>query len=295
MDYESTTMQKPETIHEASELAIGNDQLLQMAEQAERRVAAVNAIMKAALGVTTHLDWVNIGGKPYLQETGASKIARLMGVSWKISQPRKVYDEDKSGHYAYHFDGRFIFAGSEIDAFGLRSTHDEFFIGKPGLPDRPQKKPQDVDERDVKQAAYTNCINNGIKRIVPGLRNITIEYLQDAGINTEKMNGYGFNNSGPAQMSGEALDQKADIERMLKEVYGEKMWREGLKKATEFTGKDGNVVQGKTDINKVSEKQMPITHKGVKAKYDKWVKDGSKPLHPVEPTDGTAPDPQNGG
>ena len=41
-------------------------------------------------------------------------------------------------------------------------------------------------------SAYTNCINNGIKRILPGLRNLTAEDMQRAGLDCGKMSGYGF-------------------------------------------------------------------------------------------------------
>lgn len=258
----------------SQELSLGNDQLLYIADQAEKRVAAINTIMKAALKMTTHLDWVNIGGTPYLQETGASKIGRLLGVSWQIDPPYKINDTDNSGHYSYRANGRFFFAGAEIDAYGLRTTHDDFFIGSAGTPEHPkvQKKPQDVDERDVMQAAYTNCLNNGIKRIVPGLRNITFDYLKEGGIDTDKIRGYSFNTGAPAEMSGEAKDQKGEIERMLKEMCGNK-WTQGLQKLTAFTGKDGAEVAGKSDINKLTEKQVPFTLKKVKTEYDKWIKE----------------------
>jgi len=284
-----------EVITSDNELTLSNDHLLQMAREAEDRFNAINTIMKLVLRVTTHLDWVNIGNKPYLQETGASKIATALGISVEVLGDKKVYDEDRSGHYSYHYDMKFTFASITRDATGMRSTNDEFFIGKKDAtmknPDgsivpKPQKKPQDVNERDVKLAAYTNCLNNGIKRIVPGLRNITLEHLAEGGIDTSKMKGYGFNNNQGTSMSNTALDQKADIERMLKEVYGTQ-WTKGLEKATEFTATDGKVVAGKTDINKVTEKQMSFVYKSVKGNYDKWVKDGAKPLHNDAPAPAT--------
>ena len=264
------------------ELSLANDQLLAAARQAEERVEAINTIMTAALKITTHLDWVNIGGKPYLQETGASKIARLMNVSYQIKDPVKVYDEDKSGHYAYHYKGKFFFAGAEIDAFGLRSTRDEFFIGGAS---KAQKKPQDVDERDVKLAAYTNCVNNGIKRIVPGLRNITIDYLKTAGLDVTQIKGYGFNSSAPKEMSGEAKDQKAEIERMLKEEHGDG-WMDALEHYTSFQGRDGNMVPGKRDINKITEKAMPVTYGKVKKLYEEWRAGGGQPINPTNTANG---------
>lgn len=260
-------------LSQSRELTLGNDDIIYIAEQAEKRVAAINTIMKAALKMTTHLDWVNIGGNPYLQETGASKIARLMGVSWQIEPPFKVYDEDKSGHYSYRTKGSFIFAGAEITANGLRSTRDDFFssTGK----DKPPKQPQDINERDVMQAAYVNCLNRGIKTIIPGLRNITTEHLTKAGIDVSKLKGYGFNKANQAEMSDDAKNQKDEIISILKKVYGDRWASVGLKSATEFTGRDGSLVEGKTDINKLSEKQIGVTYKKVKANYERWLKENA--------------------
>ena len=52
---------------------------------------------------------------------------------------------------------------------------DEFFGGKPGK----RKAVDEIPERNVRQAAYTNCINNGIKRIIPGLRGIDLKTLEE--------------------------------------------------------------------------------------------------------------------
>lgn len=65
---------------------------------------------------------------------------------------------------------------------------DEFFGGKPDK----RKSVDEISERNVRQAAYTNCINNGIKRIIPGLRGIDVKTLEDAGIDTGKIKGYTF-------------------------------------------------------------------------------------------------------
>lgn len=252
-----------ELIQTTGELTLDSDSIIMMAEVVEKRVAGINTIMRAALKMTTHLDWVLIGGIPYLQETGSSKIASLLNVSWQIKPPEKIREEDGSGHYSYRTSGKFFFSGRSTEAMGLRSTRDEFFIGsakdKDGNP-KPQKKPQDVDERDVMQAAYTNCLNNGIKRTVPGLRNITVEQLAEGGIDVGKVKGYGFNNGAPKEMSGEAVNQKAEIERMLREMCGDDKWKDGLKKITSFTPTGGGEpFKGYTDINKLSEKNVGVT------------------------------------
>ena len=54
------------------------ENILYLADKAEKMIAAMNRIMDAALKITNELDWVLIGGKPYLQESGATKVARLL-------------------------------------------------------------------------------------------------------------------------------------------------------------------------------------------------------------------------
>lgn len=177
-----------------SEIGIlSNDNILALAEEAERRIDAINRIMNAALKVTNEKDWVLIAGEPYLQESGATKVARVFGIGWKIKDGYPIIDVDPDGHFTYTYEMVFKMGNVEIEATGSRSSKDEFFTGK----DNPEKgktakKPQDVDKRDVKMSAYTNCINNGIKRILPGLRNLSIEDMEKAGLNMGKMRGYTF-------------------------------------------------------------------------------------------------------
>lgn len=166
---------------------LNNDNLLAIAEQAERRVEAINRIMNASLKITNVNDWVLIGGIPYLQESGATKVARVFGIGWKIKDGFPTIDVEKDGHFTYTYEAVFTMGNISIEATGSRSSKDDFFTGKTN-----PKKPQDIDKRDVKLSAYTNCINNGIKRILPGLRNLTAEDMQAAGLDCGKMKGYGF-------------------------------------------------------------------------------------------------------
>jgi len=166
---------------------LGNDTLLVMAEQAEKRITAINRIMNASLKVTNENDWVLIGGTPYLQETGATKVARLFGIGWKIKEGYPKTETNSDGHFTIQYAMNVKMGSIEIEAVGSRSSKDDFFAGK-----KNPKKPEEIDKRDVQLAAYTNCLNNGIKRILPGLRNLTVEEMSNAGLNINKMKGYTF-------------------------------------------------------------------------------------------------------
>lgn len=168
-------------------LATDHDSILMMAQKAEEYIAAMNTIMKAALKITTENDWVLIGGKPYLQETGATKVARVFGISISIIG-HPLVEVDSRGYKTYTYRAKFMMGdGQFIEAEGSRSMKDEFFAGKDC-----RKKPDEIDERDVRLSAYTNCLNNGVKKLIPGLRGLSADDLAQAGFEMNKIGGYTF-------------------------------------------------------------------------------------------------------
>ena len=176
------------------------DNILYLAEKADQYIAAMNRIMDAALKITNERDWCLIGGGVYLQETGASKIARLFGISIQLMGNVSIA-VDANGYKTYTYKARFMLKDQFVEAEGSRSMKDEFFSGK-GC----KKSPDEIDERDVKMAAYTNCLNNGIKRLIPGLRGLDIKALEKAGFNTSEIRGYTFKTGSKGGNSGKAED-----------------------------------------------------------------------------------------
>ncbi len=182
-------------------LSADTDNILYLAQKAEAYINAMNRIMDAALKITNELDWVLIGGKPYLQESGATKVARLFGISIQlIGQP--VVECDQEGYKTYTYKARFMLKDQFVECEGSRSMKDEFFAGK----GEKLKKPDEVDARDVKMAAYTNCLNNGIKRLIPNLRNIDVDTLERAGLDASKLQGYTFKTGSKGGNTGKAED-----------------------------------------------------------------------------------------
>ena len=176
------------------------DHLLMMAKRADEAIAATNKMMTAALKITTEYDWVLIGGQPYLQESGATKVARLFGVSWQlIGNPTIVADAE--GYKTYTYKARFMLNNQFVECEGSRSASEDFFAGK-----GKTKKPDEIVDRDVQLAAFTNCINNGVKRLIPGLRNIDIKTLEEAGFEVGKIRGYTFKEGSKGGASKKAED-----------------------------------------------------------------------------------------
>lgn len=177
------------------------DNILYLAQRAEQYIDAMNRIMDAALKITNEFDWVLIGGKPYLQESGATKVARLFGISIQLlGNPTTTVDPQ--GYKTYTYRAKFMMKDQYIECEGSRSAKDDFFSGKQGS----KKKPDEIDDRDVKMSAYTNCINNGIKRLIPNLRNIDVGTLERAGLDTSKLSGYSFKTGSKGGNSGKAED-----------------------------------------------------------------------------------------
>ena len=169
---------------------LGDDQLLAVAAAAERRIEAVNKIKGLALKVTNSRDWNDQGGNPYLQVSGAEKVARLFGVSWRLDAPTR--DDHDDGHFSYTFKGYFNMGTAEIEVVGTRSSKDPFFAGKKDDP----LPPSEIDRNDVKKGAMTNCIGNGISRLL-GIRNLTWEELEKAGIQRGSVGKVSFRSSDP--------------------------------------------------------------------------------------------------
>jgi len=244
---------------------IGADNLIQMAESAEKRVDAINRIKRVALKVTNARDWTNQNGNPYLQVSGSEKVARLFGISWRIDEPQLTTEED--GHFSYGYKGYFTFGLATIEFEGSRGSKDPFFSKSHGK-DIP---PSEIDRNSVKKAALTNTIGNGVTRIL-GIRNLSWEDLKDAGIDISKMAKIDY---GKAEMSSEAKDLRKKIGKMLMEMAGSNKAAASklLMKYTSFVGKDGKEVKGKSSITGLSEKAIPVTYGKIKETYGEWKKD----------------------
>ena len=185
------------------------DNVLALADRADKMVTALNKIMEAAVKVTTPKDWVMIGGTPYLQESGASKVARLFGICWQIHPGYPMVDRDGDGYPTFTYRMTFRMGNQTIEAEGMRSARDEFFAGK--RTDRSgnalkQKSLDEIDLADVKRAAYTNCLNRGIKAILPGLRNLDAATLERCGVKINGSGGYTFKTGSKGGNSGKAED-----------------------------------------------------------------------------------------
>lgn len=252
--------------------AIIDDNLVAIADAAERRVEAINRIKRAALAVTNAHDWIDQNGRPYLQASGAEKIARLFGISWRIDEPVMTREED--GHFSYTYKGYFSLGSATVEVIGARGSRDPFFSRRHGQ-DLP---PSEIDRNDVKKAAFTNLLGNGITRIL-GIRNLTWEDVNTTGISQQQVSKVEYQQ---AESSPEAQGLRQRIEAMILEIVGgdAKKAEEYLENITSFTTKDGKAVRGKRRTSELSDKAAPVTYQKVKRAYEAWQKAHGKEERP---------------
>jgi hypothetical protein len=203
-----------------------DDNLLEIARQAEARIDAVIAIKKTALKVTNSNDWVDQNGKPYLQASGSEKIANLFNISWQINEP--TIDQEEDGTITYTYKGRFSLRGRSIEVEGSRSSRDDFFkkyVWENGK--KIGEKP--LDKRDLKMAALTNLLGNGITRLL-GIRNLTYTDLQKfAGITQDQIGKVEYKKGGQKppttepQRKSEKKEAPPEGEKSVKDILHEEL------------------------------------------------------------------------
>lgn len=154
-------------------------------EQLDRRNALLQRALALSISQTNKSDWVNLGGKPYLEASGSHKVARLWGIGITNVKGVKVEDKDEKGaYYRYKFKGDFSMRGEPTqEVIGTCSSRDLFFGQLSEKKDKQSgeviqekrfKELWEIDENNIEKKAYTNCINNGIKQFT-GMKDVSWE------------------------------------------------------------------------------------------------------------------------
>lgn len=260
--------------------------LEQAVNQAERNVVVFKKITGIVLKVTKEKDWVKMGDNYQIKGSASERVGGLIGVSWSHLQPLKEYSEDDLGkYYIYTFTGTFTLGRRSIEAIGTCSQRDKFFSVASGkiLPT------SEIDETDIKKSAYTNCIMNGVTRLL-GIRGLDAEDLKNAGLNIDLIASVNFRESGQDSDSG--AQKRKDIREYLlaKNKGDKKVASEELIKLTAFPGRDGNMVAGKSNIDALSPKQVDILYGKLKDAMQEFNRT-NKPASTASPEEKKAPDP----
>jgi len=172
-------------------LPLGNEEIITLEEAedlisiAQRRVLIIPKLIEMSLKQTTDRDWVNQNGNPYLVHSGAEKVARLFGIKLRDIKTEKFMAEDTKGkYYIYKTTGTAALPGKydSIEAVGTCSQRDKFWA----YSNKEWKDSLEIDETNILKASYTNFVVNSITHLL-GLRNITWDMLEKAGVKTAKV------------------------------------------------------------------------------------------------------------
>lgn len=177
---------------------IGDDAI----QAAERRIENVRKIKALALRVTNQRDWVDLGGNPYLQESGVMKVAQLFRVSFDgmdVEERRLMRGDREVIQYVARVTAHY--GDQAIQVEGIASSDDKFF----GLRDGAHRSLDDIDLDSVRKKALTNAQSRGLKKIL-GLGGMTWEDVQTGGVDRSRMAGVAY---GDGTRGGKKRGQQA--------------------------------------------------------------------------------------
>jgi hypothetical protein len=146
-------------------------------------------LLKLAVKATFSSDWIDMGGKPYLQQSGVARIALRFGVSVKFDRDnqgnplimREDFEDEKYGKgYVYTVCGKAIVGDREFEAIGTASTQDQF-LGMEGKGESRKAVALHESMQDAKKKAVTNFYNNAISQII-GIKGMSWDGLAQYGI-----------------------------------------------------------------------------------------------------------------
>lgn len=145
-------------------------------EALEKRNRLLERILSYAISVTHKEQWTDLGGKPWPTGPACEAMARRCAVSWDKPESEKRTGEDERGkYYTWTYRARFTIGRDEITAEGHCSSRDSF-LGT-GTKEEATRAIWEVDEGNIRQAAYTNMVVNGVTRLL-GVRNLSWERLE---------------------------------------------------------------------------------------------------------------------
>ncbi len=182
-----------------------------------KAIDAYKQIISLSIKLTNPHDWSSLGGRPYLQSSGAEKIASPFKISMGAPTRERLERDDSKGKY-YLWIYQAVFTSGllrrSIVAQGKCSSRDQFF----GRDKEGYKLIEDVDEENILQSAYTNLFVNGVTRLL-GIRNLTWEQLALGGIAQDAVGKVDYRKGGQGGGQSEAASSSFLSQPQLKLLF----------------------------------------------------------------------------
>lgn len=262
--------------------------------EAEARAKLMKAILPQLVAVCYDNNILDLGGKPYINNDGCQKIARISGISFGrprivVStenlppEPEELYEDSgkikkkaKPARTAYivMMEGEASLLGQEITEFGGASSEDGWF-------DRPHESFTET-RLEIHKKAMANWQGRCVRTLL-GLQGLSWDDLEKVGFKLGKGGGVEYRegrHSGSDKSDGkEAADDMR--KKVSQQIYADvsenaEAARYVLEKVSGFQGRDG-WVNGKTDVQKISDKAIAVLWGKIKPdgkereKYDQAV------------------------
>jgi hypothetical protein len=217
-------------------------------------------LIPASIKCTKKQDWVDMGGKAYLQATGVERIAPL----WGLVFGEPIVEKVELGGGEYYFVAKGFAASKRTGCFyksieGGRSSDDPFFdrfdedkpefeawkaLGADEKRDWKRAHRVPPDELDVRKAAITNWQCRAASMLT-GLRGLTPEDLAAAGLTGVKKVDYATGTKGGATSADLGQARTEFWQDILKRTGGDlEAARKLIKECTSFKKDDGSMFSG---------------------------------------------------
>ena len=228
-------------------------------------------IFRLALRVTNKNGWNDVGGRPYLNESGCMKVGALFGVSLtgtEVKELRESYEGQAVVRYVAKTTTTFL--GRQIEVEGLSVSREPFFSRKNGQP----IPLSEVDPNTVRKKAVTNAHSRAIKKIL-GLGGITWDEVRDASVRKDDVSSVEYKRP-PARPEPQAAQNsmtkaiaaKTRLQNVLTDLASfEKVpFGRVLRHYTTFQGKDGETCSAQT-VERMTDAWMSKTLERVEADW----------------------------
>jgi hypothetical protein len=195
------------------------DQIDVETSKMERFAEAMRRFHMAACKATLSHDWIDFGGKPYLEGEGAMRIAAAIGL--RVGEP--LWESDKGEWFEDELffecvvEAHWPLTGASFVGLGDCNTADKFFaegknsklaqaLGQTGEKPRLARK---LIAMDVKKKAHSNAITNAVRGVM-GLKGLTWDDLAQLGLERSKAGaGVDYKKGAEAKKAGAPVALKA--------------------------------------------------------------------------------------
>lgn len=141
------------------------------AELAPRFKAARDTILASQ---TFARDWTVMGGVGCLSSAGAERVGTLFDIKFfEVTSKKEKFTDSIGEGYRYVYQGKAAMGNSVTFAQGIYGTRDKFL----GFKDKEYRPIEEINERDIMQAAYHIFKGNAVKELL-GIRQIPQEELE---------------------------------------------------------------------------------------------------------------------